>query len=107
VLVTMTHVEIKENKGDEFVEAMKMLIDRFRRAKGCIGYRLNRDLENENAYELIGEWQSLEDCERHLSSPDFEVLQGAITVLGKTSQTQIMNLEKEGKKSRKGGMLMK
>jgi quinol monooxygenase YgiN len=92
----MVRVEIKENKGDEFVETMKTLISRFRKAKGCIDYRLNRGLENDNSYELIGEWQSLEDCDGHMRSPDFEVLQGAITILGKTSQTQIMKPEKEG-----------
>lgn len=106
MLVTMTRVEIKESKRDEFVETMKTLISRFRKTKGCIGYRLDRDLENVNAYELIGEWQSLEDCDAHLKSPDFEVLQGAVTVLGKTSRTQIMDLEKEGKNSRTGGMLL-
>ncbi len=107
MIVTMTRVEIKENKRDEFVETMKTLMDRFRKAKGCIGYRLNRDLENENGYALIGEWRSIEDCDGHLKSSDFEVLQGAITVLGKTSQTQIMNLENEGKNSRTGGIFMK
>jgi len=35
--------------------------------RGCLSYRLYKDVENRNAFVLLEEWATQEDLERHIS----------------------------------------
>ena len=93
MLVSMIHVEVKKNKHDEFLRTLTTLGKRFNRARGCIAYHLGLDLENENLFHLIGEWRTQEDYDKHVNSPEFEVLQGAIRILGLTPRVRILKTD--------------
>ena len=97
MLVSMIHVEVKKNKHDEFLNTLTTLKKRFSQARGCTDYYLERDLENENLFHLIGDWRTQEDYDKHANSPEFEVLQGAIRILGLTSQVRILKMDKDVK----------
>jgi len=97
MLISMIHVEVKKNKQDEFLNTLAILGKRFNQARGCVSYRLCRDIENEYLFELIGEWRSWEDYDMHVNSPEFEVLQGAIQVLGLPPQVRILKMEEDVK----------
>ena len=97
MLISMIHVEVKKNKRDEFLKTLTALGKRFRRARGCITYLLGLDIENENLFYMIGEWRTQEDYDEHANSPEFEVLQGAVRVLGLTSQFRILKMDEEVK----------
>ena len=97
MLISMIHVEVKKNKRDEFLETLTALGKRFSRTRGCIAYLLGLDLENENLFHMIGEWRNQEDYNKHANSPDFEVLQGAIRILGLTSQFRILKMDEDVK----------
>ena len=97
MLISMIHVEVKKNKHDEFLKTLTTLKKRFNQAGGCIDYHIGRDLENENLFQLTGEWRTQEDYDNHLNSPEFEVLQGAIQVLGLTPEARILKLYEDVK----------
>ena len=92
MLISMIHVEVKKNKFEEFLNTLTTLKKRFSQARGCIAYHLGRDLENENLFQLIGEWRTQEDFDKHVNSSEFEVLQGAIRVLGLTPQVRVLRM---------------
>jgi len=79
--ISFVRIKVQQAKSGELLAAVQSLMKRFRRANGCLGYRLSRDVEDEYALYLIGEWESHQSLESHLGSPDFEVLHGAIRVL--------------------------
>lgn len=93
MLISMIHVEVRKNKHDEFLKTLTTLGKRFNRARGCIAYHLGRDLENENLFQLIDEWRTQEDYDKYVNSPEFEVLQGAIQILGLTPQVRILKMD--------------
>jgi len=78
--VLIIETEIMKQNHDEFINTVRILLDRFRKSRGCEGYQLNRDFENENLFQLISTWQMQQDLDAHASSADFVVLQGAIEV---------------------------
>ena len=49
---------IKENKLDEFIGSLFDLSEGFRKEKGCLDFSLYRDMENENAYSVVGKWRT-------------------------------------------------
>ena len=95
MLISIIRVEAKKNKRDEFLNTLTTLGKRFNQSSGCIAYHLGRDLENENLFQLVGEWQTQEDYDKHVNSPEFEVLQGAIRILGLTPQVRILKMDED------------
>jgi quinol monooxygenase YgiN len=93
MLISMIQVEVKKNKRDEFLNTLATLKKRFNQARGCTAYHLGRDLENENLFQLISEWRTQEDYDKHVTSPEFEVLQGAIQILGLNPQARILKID--------------
>ena len=96
MLIYQIKIEIKPYKADEFVKSMRSFSHRIRKEKGCLGYSLYRDHENENAYCLIGEWKTRQTMEKHFQTQNFEVLTGAARVLGETFKMNIAEVSKTG-----------
>jgi len=97
MLISMIQVEVKKNKRDEFLNTLMTLAKRFNHARGCIAFHLARDLENENLFQLIGEWRTQQNYDKHLNSPEFEVLQGAIRILGLSHQIRVLKMDDDDK----------
>ena len=97
MLISMIQVEVKKNKCDEFLNTLMTLAERFNHAQGCIVYHLARNLENENLFQLIGEWRTQQDYDKYVNSPEFEILQGAIRILGLTPQIRVLKMDDDDK----------
>ena len=80
---------IKENKLDEFIGSLFDLSDGFRKEKGCLDFSLYRDMENENAYSVVGKWRTRQAMEKHFKKNKFSVLIGAAKVLSETFEISI------------------
>ena len=89
-------IEIKPYKTDEFVKSMRSFSRRIRKEKGCLGYNVYRDHENEDTYSLVGEWKTRQAMDKHFQTRDFEVLIGAARVLGETLEMKIAEVSKTG-----------
>lgn len=95
MLMSMIQVEVKKDKRDELMNTLTALAKRFTRAQGCISFQLVQDLENENLFQLIGEWRSQEDYDKHVNSPEYEVLQGAIQILGFRPEVRVLKVDED------------
>ncbi len=89
-------IEIKPYKADEFVKSMRLFSRGIRKEKGCLGYNVYRDQENEDTYSLVGEWRTRQAMDKHFQTRDFEVLIGAARVLGETLEMKIAEVSKTG-----------
>ena len=96
MLIYQIKIEIKPYKSDQFVKSMRSFSRRIRKEKGCLGYSVYRDHENENTYSLVGEWKTRQAMEKHFQTHDFEVLIGAARVLGETFVMNISEVSKTG-----------
>jgi quinol monooxygenase YgiN len=75
---------------------MRSFSRRIRKQKGCLGYSVYRDSDNENTYILVGEWKTRQAMVKHFQTFDFEVLIGAARVLGETFAMNICKISKTG-----------
>jgi len=89
-------IDVRQYKTDEFVKSMRSFSRRIRKQKGCLGYGVHRDTEKENTYILVGEWKTEKAMEKHFQTQEFEVLIGAIRVLGDTFTLNIAEVSKTG-----------
>jgi quinol monooxygenase YgiN len=89
-------IVIKAYKTDEFIDCTRSLLPGFRKEKGCLAYSLYRDIEKENTYSVVGEWQTHKAMEEHFQTDDFEVLIGAARVLGDAFEMNIAEVKESG-----------
>ena len=96
MLTYQIKIDIKPYKMDEFVKSIHDLSSKIRKQKGCLGYTVYQDYEQENTYSVIGEWKTRQAMEKHFQTHDFEVLVGAVRVLGETFAMSIAEVSKTG-----------
>lgn len=66
-------IMIKPGMEAEFEAAVREATPLFRRARGCTGMRLQRGIENPQAYRLLVQWETVEDHNVHFrGSEDFQ-----------------------------------
>ena len=82
------HIKIgaKKYKSDELLDSLGTFSDQFRNDSGCLGYNIYQDCDNSLSYTVVGEWQTFLAMQQHFQTHNFNVLTGAIRVLGESSE---------------------
>jgi len=73
------HVLLEKQK--EIMQTLISMIEPAGREKGCLNYQIFRDIENQNVFSLLGEWDTREDLDHHIKSDRFSVLLGTRSLL--------------------------
>jgi quinol monooxygenase YgiN len=79
-------IGIKKYKTDELLDSLGTFSDQFRNDYGCLGYNIYRDCHNPLSYTVVGEWQTFLVMQQHFQTHNFNILMGAVKVLGESSE---------------------
>mmetsp|Transcript_74616 Transcript_74616/g.118769 ORF Transcript_74616/g.118769 Transcript_74616/m.118769 type:complete len:110 (+) Transcript_74616:99-428(+) len=60
--------EVKEDKIDAFLAAVKPMVMATNKEKGCLRYNLHQDKKNQCKFVMVEEWDSQENLSEHLKS---------------------------------------
>jgi quinol monooxygenase YgiN len=74
-------MRVLPEKRMELSQTIVSLIRSIRIREGCRRYDFCQDVEDENKFCLLGEWDTRDSLKRHLKSEYFKVLRGAMTLL--------------------------
>ena len=89
----MTIVRIRmialPEKQKEVMQTLLSMIESTGKERGCLSHHVLRDIEDENVYSLIDEWETREDLDRHIQSERFSVLLGTKSLLSKPLEMKI------------------
>jgi len=77
-------IVIEPYKSDEFTDSITSVSRSIRKQKGCLDFSLYRDSERENTYIVHSEWLTRQAMEKHFKTREYELVLGAIRVLGET-----------------------
>lgn len=78
VRVTMNSIPEKQL---EVMQTLLSMIEPTEKEAGCLSYAGFSDIEDKNCFNLIGEWETREDLDRHIRSARFGVLLGTKSLL--------------------------
>ncbi len=67
----------------EFTQTLLSLIEPTGKERGCLTYTLFCNIEDRNCFNLLGEWETREDLDKHIGSNRFGVLLGSKALLCK------------------------
>ncbi len=76
-------------KRTEFMQTLISMIEPTENEKGCLSCHVFRDIEDENVFSLIEEWETRENLDDHIRSDRFSVLLGTKSLLCEPQQIEI------------------
>jgi len=90
MILSMQHFQIKKNKHKEFLQTWKSLVERIRKEKGCLNCNMYKGMTSQNVLMILTKWKTREELDKHLHSKNFNILKGAINLLGELSKSSFI-----------------
>jgi len=91
MVLLIVRMEVLSEKRLELSHTISSLIGSIRKEEGCLRCNFCQNLENENEFYLLEEWDTQESLRNHLRSDRFKVLRGAMVLL-KESYEMMINI---------------
>ena len=88
IIVRIAMNVLPENQK-EVMQTLHSMIESTGKERGCLSHRVFRDIEDENVFSLIDEWETREDLDQHLRSAKFGVLLGTKSLLATPLEMKI------------------
>lgn len=85
-------VKILPHKRVEFIQAVKDICHSHKQPITDISLEVFQHLNDENLFYCLGEWDSREAMENYRKNTQFEMLMGAIQVLGEIEHAKIYDI---------------
>ena len=79
-------------KQKEVMQTLLSMVESTGKENGCLSHHVFRDIEKENAFSLIDEWETRDDFDRHIMSAKFGVLLGTKGLLCEPLRIQIFTV---------------
>jgi len=92
MILIRTIMNVLPEKQKEVVQTLLSLLERAGKEKGCLRYEIFNDIEDENAFLLISEWETRQYLDSHMKSDRFSVLLGTKSLLSEPLKFRIFTV---------------
>ena len=92
MIVVRIILPVLPEKQKEVLQTLLSLMTQLEKEKGCLSYDICCDIDDENVFRLISEWESRQSLDDHLRSDRFGVLLGIKSLLRKPLKFQILTV---------------
>jgi quinol monooxygenase YgiN len=86
-------MNVLPEKQKEVLQTLLSLVGPSEKEKGCLSYGIYRDIDDNNVFNLISEWETREQLNRHMQSDRFSVLLGTKSFLKEPFKIQIFTVQ--------------
>ena len=88
IIVRITMNALLE-KRTEVMQTLLSMIEPTENERGCLSFHAFRDLEDNNGFDLIAEWETREDLDHYIRSDRFSALLGTKSLLYELPRIEI------------------
>jgi quinol monooxygenase YgiN len=89
VIIVRISMQALIEKKTEMMQTLLSMIEPARDEKGCLSYDVFYGIDGQTVFNLIEEWETREDLDRHIRSDRFSVLLGTKSLLAKPLEMKI------------------
>jgi quinol monooxygenase YgiN len=89
VIIVRIRMKALIEKRTETMQTLLSMIELAGKEKGCQSYEVFCDIEGNTVFNVIEEWETREDLDRHIRSERFSVLLGTKSLLAKPLEMKI------------------
>jgi len=90
--VIRTIMNVLPEKQKEVLQTLILIVAPSEKEKGCLNFGIYGDVENENVFNLISEWETRKALDHHMKSDRFSVLLGTKSFLAEPMKIQIFTI---------------
>jgi quinol monooxygenase YgiN len=91
IIVRIGLIPLPENQK-EVMQTLLSMVESTRKERGCRSHHVLGDIEDENVFCLIDEWETREDLDQHIRSAKFGVLLGTKSLLCEPVKIQVFTV---------------
>ncbi len=92
MIIVRIIINVLPEKQKEVLLTLLSLMRLPEREKGCLSYGIYADIEDENVFNLLSEWQTRQHLDQHMRSDRFGVLLGIKSLLAEPVHIQIVTV---------------
>ncbi len=97
MIVFRTIINVLPEKHKEVLQTLLSLVEPPGEGMGCLSYGIYNDIEDQNVFNLISEWESRLHLNRFLNSDRFRILLGTKSLLCEPLRIKFLkNFDPEG-----------
>lgn len=74
-------MDVLPEKQKEVMQTLLSMIETAENERGCLSYEVFSHMEDQTVFNLMAEWETREDLDRHIQSERFGVLLGTKSLL--------------------------
>jgi quinol monooxygenase YgiN len=89
MIVARIIMNVLPEKQKEVMQTLLSMIEPMEKEKGCLSYDVFYSIDGKTVFNLIEEWETREDLDRHVRSERFSVLLGTKSLLAKPLEIKI------------------
>ena len=89
MIILRITLNVLPEKQKELMQTLLSMIEPTGKEQGCLSYDVFLDIEDNNVFSLIEDWENREYLEHHLRSDIFGVLLGTKSLLSEPLKIQI------------------
>jgi len=89
VVIVRIAINALPEKQKEVMQTLLSMIESTGKQRGCLSHHVLRNIEDENVFSLIDEWETREDLDQYIGSAKFSVLLGTKSLLCEPPNIQI------------------
>jgi len=89
VIIVRISMKARMEKRTEMMQTLLSMVEPARKENGCLSYDVFCDVDGKTVFNLIEEWETRGDLDRHIQSERFSVLLGTRSLLTKSLEMKI------------------
>jgi quinol monooxygenase YgiN len=89
MIIVRIRMKVLMEKRTEMMQTLLSMIEPAGKERGCLSYDVFSDIQGNAVFDLIEEWETREDLDRHIGSERFSVLLGTKSLLDKPLEMKI------------------
>jgi len=89
MIIVRIAMNVFPEKRKEVMQTLRSMAETAGKEKGCLSYEVFCDVEDKTVCNLIEEWKTREDLDRHIRSERFSVLLGTKSLLARPLEMKI------------------
>lgn len=81
MILSNLRLTVSQDRKAEFIETLRVLRGPTSVEPGCLSCRFYQDVNDENSFALVEEWESEEALKSHLRNPEYNMLLSMMNLL--------------------------
>ena len=94
MVIIFVRMSVRPEKRRELSQTLHSIVGQVRKESGCLHTGFYQDVQNENDFFMVSEWDTQKDSDNHLRSDIFTVLRGAGSLMHRPPEIVIHTVDR-------------